>query len=412
MSKNLFRIPPELGASILSFLEGNEALIYIVMYKVLNKITDFVPLDYKVRIVIPHMLKHFGKDKDIKSIRLANFEDQMSNILRYKQLEYLKCDSLNRLTRAYLPDLLNLKKFSTRDSGDVLGLDSVLLHPLLEKLSIGLGYDDNKVSQLNLTKYKGFLLTDKNNNDIDLTTLFTIKLEKLEIKHTVNKRRLTSLHNFSQLKSLILGLGCNADLDFNFAEFLPNLVKLELSSKILNLDNISTLKNLKKLKLANVNFNHSKLLEIPDFSEIDELTLIGPININKEQIKLLFQSMTNLKKLLVGRVEVTTLKCLSKSVEFLELFRIVRVAENIQGLVNLKNLIFSCSSDIRHSDMKFINSLKGLESLSFFPDFMKPTSGYDIKGLHKLKKIELYNSLPKFIESFSRYLPRVEIINV
>lgn len=72
MYKNLFRIPPELGASVLSFLEGNEALIYIGMYKVLNKITDFVPADYKVRISVPHMLKHFAKDKDIKSIRLAD----------------------------------------------------------------------------------------------------------------------------------------------------------------------------------------------------------------------------------------------------------------------------------------------------------------------------------------------------
>lgn len=61
--------------------------------------------------------------------------------------------------------------------------------------------------------------------------------------------------------------------------------------------------------------------------------------------------------------------------------------------------------------MKFINSLKSLESLTFFPDLMKSTSAYDIKGLNKLKKIKLIDSNSKFTKSFSRYLPSVEIIS-
>lgn len=288
----------------------------------------------------------------------------------------------------------------------------MLSHPLLEKLSVGLSYDDDKIIQLNLVKYKGFLLTERNDRDIDLTKLFSTRLEKLEIKNIVGNRRLISIQNFHQLKSLSLIFDSNADLNFNFGEFLPDLERLELSSKELNLANISNLKKVKKLKLANVNFNNSVLTETPKFSNITELVFIGPINLDDEQVKLLFRSMTNLKKLKIGRVKTIALKSLSKSIEILEFFKIPRAAENIQGLVNLRVLSSNFSHEIRHSDMKFINSLKSLESFSFFPDLMKPTSGYDIKGLSKLKKIELYDSNKKHLESFSKYLPGVKISTV
>lgn len=335
----------------------------------------------------------------------------MSNILRYKQLEYLKCDSLNRLIRAYSMDLLNLKKFSIRGLDEAVGLDFVLSHPLLEKLCVGLGYDDDKILQLNLVKYKGFLLVGRNDRDIDLTRLFSTRLEKLEIRCTINNRRLISIQSFSQLKSLILFPECNVDLDFNFGEFLPNLETLDLSSKVLYIANILNLKKLKKLRLTDVNFNNSTLTGMPDFSSINELVMINPINLNEEQVKLLFFNMANLKKLRIGHIKATFLKFLSKTIEILEFFKIPRAAENIQHLVNLKEIISTFSRDIRHSDMKFINSLKSLESLTFFPDLMKSTSAYDIKGLDKLEKIKLIDSNSKFTKSFSRYLPSVEIIS-
>ena len=103
MSKNLFTIPEGPAGLTLSFLDGVESLVFIIMYKILNKVAEFIPRDYVVSIGMPHILDFFTKHKDINRLKIAPFEFVLESLGQYIRVESFETDHYYRPPDQYLP---------------------------------------------------------------------------------------------------------------------------------------------------------------------------------------------------------------------------------------------------------------------------------------------------------------------
>lgn len=381
MSKNLFRIPSSIAGIILNFLRGKESLVFILMYKRLNGVKEFIPKNYRVNIEMANVLAIFTDHKDIKKLKIDNFKSGMDNLVKYEQLEYFKCSSYHSELAMFLPNLVNLKKLSS-ECDDRITYDDLSHHPLLEKLTARLSYRYEDVHKLSLVKFKGSILDY--NDYTDLALFFDDKkLEKLTLYSASNN--FISFDKFTNLKCLRLH-GHNMN-NFNFLESLINLEILEITSRyckyFIPLNHFSGLNNLKRLKL------HS--LEIPDdfdssttLANLEHLAIQGSFVGTVFHKILLFKQLTNLKWLHVRDLDSFFLRHISKKIETLILY----LDENsdfryIERLTSLR--ILYVSSKVRNRDMKYINRLKNLEKLSFDCYRLEINRICDISGLSKLK---------------------------
>lgn len=391
MSKNLFTIPEGPAGLTLSFLDGVESLVFIIMYKILNKVAEFISRDYIISIWKPHILDVFSKHKDINRLEIDPFDSGEWDIGKYSHIESLKSRFYSRSLDQYLPTLVNLKKLSFSSLNRV-GYDLLSFFPHLEKLSASLCYKTNAITRMTLTKYKGSFY-QSGSNVIDLNELFdTEKLEKLNVDDTMGMK-LISLEGFTNLKSLIL-----EEVFVDDYSFLSNLTKLEKirlqnGGTPVTFGQISHLTNLKHLSLTELSLlddskNSTKMLNNLEYLNIDTFTDADP-----DSMRTFFSQLINLKELRLSEFRGSYLRFIPNGL------LILRAGGNsyfnmssIQHLTSLERLILFSDGGIVKSDMKYINRLKNLKQLLISTVKLLPVSLYDISGLTNLRRLDFHGS--------------------
>ena len=381
MSKNLFTIPEGPAGLTLSFLDGVESLVFIIMYKILNKVVEFIPRDYVVFIKTPHILDVFSKHKDIKRLEINPFEFGLEKLTLYSQVESFRSNYYYKHLDRYLPTLVNLKKLSL----DRIGYDLLSFFPHLEKLSASLCYKTNAITRMALSKYKGDFY-QSGSDIIDLNELFfPDKLEKLNVDETKGMK-LISLEKFTNLKNLIL----REDFveDFSFLSHLTKLEKLRLynTETPIALDQLSMLTELRhltlfKLALPDDHRVPTKMLNTLEYLRIDSFT-----NVDSDYMKYFFSQLISLKEL---HLDGYYLKFIPNGLLKLRIQSDYWSSlSHIQHLTSLEELIIYSRDGVRNSDMKYINRLKNLKKLLINSGRITPISLYDIAGLTNLRRLD------------------------
>lgn len=410
MSKNLFTIPEGPAGLTLSFLDGVESLVFIIMYKILNKVVEFIPRDYVVQIKMPHIMAVFSKHKDINRLKINPFESGLEKLEQYTQVESFRSNHYYRPLDQYLPSLVNLKKLSFR-SLDKVGYDLLSFFPKLEKLSASLRYKTDAIARLALIKYKGAFY-QSGSDIIDLNELFdSEKLEKLDVDETMGKK-LLSLNRFTNLKSFIL----REDFveDFSFLSHLTKLEKFRLynTETSITLDQMSKLTKLKHLTLSRLALpsGHevpTKMLNNLEYLRIDSFTDADP-----DSMKTFFGQLINLKELYLPEFNISQLKFIPNGLLRLRVGAGNWVSlSSIQHLTSLEEFIIFTRGAVRNSDMKYINRLKNLVKLVINPERITPTSFYDIAGLTNLRRLDFvgyHRFTPYHIKKYLGHIPSLK----
>ena len=422
MSKNLFRIPSDAAGLILSFLTNNEALIYILMYKILNKVKKFIPKDYEVYIENLNNLPRFSSHKDIKRLRM-NFSEFnryyktqcIYYLSQYTQLESYKNMSFSSIEEHILPHLINLKELSITNDTKI-NCEFLSKLPKLEKLSGVLSYKMGEVHKLDLTEFRGWICQEDSYDPVDLASLFNVEkmvkldLEKPFLEYTT--RKITSLEKFNNLKELIINVEYLNN--YNCFEFL-RLEKLTLYGYgRINLNVISLQTNLKYLKMSKITIIGND--QVPGeimLNNLEELDLIDVDFSGERCVKAFFEQLTKLKDFRFFGRDVSFLEFIPSTL--LKLY--IKGSSNfddfvqIQRLTSLKHLTIFLFNEIKCFHMKCISKLANLESLTVL-NYFNCEVIHGIESFTKLKKITLENVSSigrKNIDQLKR-IPGLEIV--
>ncbi|KAL9645796.1 hypothetical protein ABK040_003528 [Willaertia magna] len=352
-----------------------------------------------------------SKLKQLKTLEISYCDEIKNKRLKdLNNLTELKINECKKISGECLQNFTQLKTLTFTRNEKIN--DSQLCHlNNLTKLNVGDALNRNiygdcfkylkQLSSLNISKCENITddcLVDLNNvmslnvlfcNKINGSCLQNLKqLQKLSIEITENNYKTFELNliNLVNLKYLKIVFSLQQSKTVN-TSFLQNLIKLEtlkLKSYYkfkLNETDLNNLQNLKKLNINNkeksMNGNCFKYL-----TKLEKLSIALKIE-NKY-----FKYLTNLRKLKLKNVDELNLNneftCLQKLYKLkLEVTRL-RISENLTNLSSLQILgISSCN---------IIGDLYNMPNLKELKLFQTQISDNQLKYLHNLQKLTIYNS--------------------
>jgi hypothetical protein len=388
MVKNLFSIPTDTAGNVLSFLEGNQALIFYSMYSILNKKEDFVPKDYYLSVRAEDY-NIWSTKKSFKSLDIDCLTQRYTeslNLGRLTYIERLQATSY-RFEAVGLEKLVNLKSLNVLSL--IMDMESLKKFSHLEEFGgeLLIRMEDDEKIRLNLRSYIGtitFYTVDR----ISLNKyLNPDKLEELDI-YCIRGKKILTLDTFIHLKKLKFG-----DVLESLSDLKPLVNLQELNLTQTDVFDWMILSGMTKLQKLSVKYSSSVNVEYLSNRVVEgltELRIEGPL---EESIKNKLPNMTRLITLSLINPDCSIIKYLPTNLEHLILFEVIGDMDffkHIQRLTSLRKLEISFKRGFRSSMMKYVAKLPNLEEL-FFNKFNRfsVNSLRDLESLSKLKIITI-----------------------
>lgn len=381
MSKNLFSIPSSIGGKVLSFLQGKEALVFYLMFSILNNTEDFVPKDYQFEIEGRDM-SLWSFYKYIKKICIVNPTEDTYLFYDWSHLESFKL-------KGYTSRIVNLEKLTNVRTLDIgkLKYSFANLISLFKELQDYTGdlFDGEDIEEtLNLRSFSGGIANY--GLSLVLTKYFnTDKLEELKLEYC-SEKTIYSLDKFVNLRKLDIG-GVNVLDSLNSIKPLVKLEKLFIRyGDVFDWSVLSTMTNLIELDIYY--FSYANVEQLPN----EILKGLSKLSINPpglECIRNRLDIMTNLRILEIWAPDFSILKDLPvnlTSIKFYTMGGDMSDFQYIERLSSLETLKVGFENGFPCSMLKHISKLRNLRKLTLIG--VTKTNSKSLKGLFTLPNLK------------------------